>query len=209
MTLTETYQNRLSLFRVQPNRLDHLRHVNGNERANVRAYLERIRLLIALFNDRRAEDYLLLKFLLIQEGLLRRAAPENLTKRIAGFFYDVDFLYLAAYLLTTHQQPADIWLFTELKSIDFDTHIGFDSEYLFAMGISATYDYVLENDHPQKEQLLRFIGTDSSACPFTEDDLQIWRTGKERYFELFCFPLKGSTAFQQSVQEDVYLQLKS
>lgn len=107
----------------------------GNYDANEKA---RYSLLIQLQYDFQETDRELIRFLFEQEVIAR----ENDDFQGIG-----NALWLGAYLLSKFKDPADIPLLFRAKNSNFDTHCGFDIEFVFWALKDGTDLYLAEN-HP-------------------------------------------------------------
>ncbi len=156
--------------------------------------IKRNRILIALFNDIRTSDFRIVDFMFNEEEELRKSA-----NKVEG--YEVDPLYLAAFLLTQIGNIDVIWKFIDTKRIDFDSSIGFDLEYLYAFGVEETVDFVRNSNHLNKEKAIRILGLNNPSLPFTQNEIDEWKKWKSLYFSVFKFPIKDKINFAFQAKE--------
>jgi hypothetical protein len=130
---------------------------------------KRFQLLIALQYDRTKHDQPLLQELLKQEIEMHRKAT------FQGLFPSIR---LNSFLLSTFRNPENIWLFLDAKQSNFDTHCGFDSEYLVSGGIKKTFDLVDKSSNESKKDFYEYFGKSFESFDMTEDDLKAWITQK-------------------------------
>ncbi len=130
---------------------------------------KRFQLLIALKYDRTKNDQPLLQDLLRQEIEMHRKAP------FQGLFPSIQ---LNSFLLSTFRNPENIWLFLDAKRANFDTHCGYDSEYLISSGIKQTFDLVDKSNNESKKDFYEYIGKSIDSIEITENDLKTWLTNK-------------------------------
>ncbi|PTM53331.1 hypothetical protein [Desmospora activa] len=135
--------------------------------------LKRFRLLLALQYDRSEQDEPLLQKLMRQETIMHRHAP------FQGLYPS---LCLCAYLLSRFRSPMNVWLFTQAKLSNFDTHCGFDVQYLVSAGIEETYRYVVDAEHEWKSTFYDYVGEDRENCRINSSDLTRWREAKEKQY---------------------------
>lgn len=185
MTITQTYQQTLDEIRQNPTLLDQYRF---DRDAPDSKHFDRLRLNIAIYNDLRQTDFEIVKFLFEQEKEWRKLDT-------SGAKGEVDNLYFSAFVLTLFNNPAVVWLFLETKFIDFDSSIGFDGQYLIAAGIETTYQYLETVDHPDKQRLLKYIGTTVKTCFCTQEELADWKAGKKAYFHDYQYPIENEIDF--------------
>jgi len=165
-------------------------------RPNKSNHYERLKLNIALANDFNQDDYHIAKHLFEQESEWRKS--QNYFEEESG---EVDNLYFSALVLSRYKQQETIIKFIETKVIDFDSQIGFDSEYLFTNGIKSTYDYASTCPKETKELIYKQIGNDASKSGFTEKDIENWKYFKYEYFDNYMIPVKNEMWFLYSVKE--------
>lgn len=193
MQLTEKYKNQLDLVRQNPNLLDNYRFDKDAVDSN---HFERLRLNIAIYNDFKSSDFEIAKFLFTEESKWRKDAKDG----------EVDNLYFSAFVLTLFKKPEVVWLFFEIKNIDFDSGIGFDGEYLVAAGIEQTYKYLATVDNTQKKDLLKHIGATLDTCYYLQEDIDDWTNSKKGYFNCFAYPITDELDFFcETNEKDLFL----
>jgi hypothetical protein len=126
---------------------------------------KRFRLLTALQYDRKEDDEQLLAYLFIQEITMHH----NSTFQALN-----DSLALNAFLLARFKNPANVWLFLAAKQANFDTHLGFDYEFLVSAGIEETFNFISTIDDELKEAFFDYMGDTAASCPVAADDLDEW-----------------------------------
>ncbi|MDJ1479384.1 hypothetical protein QNI16_02740 [Cytophagaceae bacterium YF14B1] len=87
----------------------------------------------------------------------------------------------AGFLLARFRNPANVWLFVAAKTANFDTHCGFDWEYMLSAGIKETFDYVEAKEHPLKEQFYNYFNGRQN-CPLSQPDIDKWFTIKQNTY---------------------------
>lgn len=197
MNLQEIYQNRLNKLRENPNLLNDL-SIKSSKNNNYNQ-IERNKVLIALYNDIKTSDYDIVNFIFIEEKKLRQS-----NKTIDN--YDVEVLYLAAYLLTKFNKTDDIWKFLDSKETDFDSSIGFDTEYLFSFGVDNVLEYLKQSNNPNKERLIELVTEDNSNPFHSQEEINEWKNYKQHYFAVFEFPIKDEVDFAFQAKEYKYLK---
>jgi hypothetical protein len=197
LNLEELYKQQLKELRENPTLL-HRYSIQSAKNKNYHQ-IERNQLLIALYNDLNANDYKIVDFLFCEENSLRQSKFELED-------YEVDTLYLAAYLLTKFNHIADIWKFIDAKRTDFDSSIGFDVEYLLSFGIKETMAYIQTSDHPNKKHVLELIADENFQPLYNEDEIEEWKKYKHAYFSVYTFPIKDEVNFAFQAKEYGYLK---
>lgn len=197
MNLEKLYRDELEALRTDSTLL--FNYSIDSTIGNNRNQIKRNRILIALYNDCKPSDYDLVKFLFNEERKLRKAD-------LIYEEYEVDVLYLAAYLLTKFDKVEDIWDFIDIKTTDFDSSIGFDIEYFFSFGIEKVKKYLINCDHPEKQKAIRLLAVNSPKAPFTQEEIDKWKLFKQDYFSVFKFPIIDRVYFAFQAKE--YEQLK-
>jgi hypothetical protein len=71
-----------------------------------------------------------------------------------------DSLGLAALLLADCGAVDDVWLLWRAKTANVDTLPGLDSAVLFGAGVAETLAYVRASGHPDRDELLAYLGGD-------------------------------------------------
>lgn len=128
--------------------------------------IKRFQLLIALQYDRTPNDQPLLQELLKQEIKAHRNNP------FQGLFPSIQ---LNSFLLSEYRNPENVWLFLEAKRANFDTHCGYDREYLLSAGIRETFAFLDESANSSKGDFYEYTGKSLESLNCTEDDLDIWK----------------------------------
>jgi hypothetical protein len=126
---------------------------------------KRFQLLIALQYDRTNNDQPLLKELLEQEIIMHKKAS------FQGLFPSIK---LNAFLLSIFKNPENVWLFVEAKIANFDTHCGFDYEYMVSAGIEETFHYVNTSENILKVKFYEYVGGSVNLCDITKSNLEEW-----------------------------------
>ncbi|MDF2851361.1 hypothetical protein [Sphingobacterium multivorum] len=188
MTVVENYKAELELVRQNPKLLDNYRF---DKDAIDSKHFDRLRLNIAIYNDLKQTDYEIVKFLFAEEKEWRKYGKGG----------EVDNLYFCAFILTLFNSPEIVWLFLEAKNIDFDSGIGFDSEYLVSAGIKETYRYLKTADNPKKTELLKYIGEAEESCIYSQIDIDDWKEYKKSYFRSYKLPIHDELYFLYSTNE--------
>lgn len=130
----------------------------------------RLKAVLHLQYDRRAEDEYLIRFIFEQEVLARR----NDSFQGIG-----TTLELGAFLLARFKSPEDIPLFIKAKMANFDTHCGFSVNYAFVALREGTQKYVKEN-HPD---LCKEFADNPSFLELPDNLNEWWKTQEETYPE--------------------------
>lgn len=162
--------------------------------------IKRNRILIGLYNDCQHSDYEIANFLFNEEKELRQSDQEIEE-------YEVEVLYLSAFILTKFNKVEDIWSFIDSKETDFDSSIGFDIEYLLSFGIDEVKKYLNDCNHPKRELALKLTGVSNQSPPYSQEEINDWKRSKHEYFSVFEFPIKDEVNF--SFQAKEYKRLKS
>jgi hypothetical protein len=193
LQLTEKYKNQLDFVRQNQNLLDNYRFDKDPVSSN---HFERLRLNIAIYNDFKLSDFDIAKFLFTEECKWRKDAKDG----------EVDNLYFSAFILTQFKRPEIVWLFLETKNVDFDSGMGFDGEYLVAVGIEKTYEYLETTDNIHKQDLLKYIGETVDTCSYSQEEIDDWTNSKKEYFNCYTYPITDELYFLYSTNEkDLFL----
>ncbi len=136
-------------------------------------HLKRFQLLTAMRFDGSKDDRALLTELFKQEIIMDEKAP------FQGIGLGME---LNAFLLLQFSSVENVWLFVKAKSANFDTHCGFDYEYLVSAGIGITFDYVHNSEHELKARFYDYVGDSVETCPISESDLETWREHKNTWY---------------------------
>lgn len=195
VNLTEKYKAALDEVRQDTSLLSNYRF---DKDALHSKHYDRLKLNIAIYNDRKQTDYEIERFLFTEEKEWRKHAKDG----------DVDNLYFCAFILSLFNSADCIWLFWESKNIDFDSGIGFDGEYLLSSGIKETYQYLKTVDNPKKQELLTYIGETEEHCMYSQSDIDNWVEFKHNYFRCYKYPLEDELFFLYSTDERELFLLK-
>ena len=168
---------------------------------NNRNQIKRNRILIALYNDCKPSDYEIADFIFNEETILRKSDLKVVVD------YEVDVLYLSAFILTKFDKIEDIWKFINAKETDFDSSIGFDTEYLLSFGVDRVFEYLENIEHSNKELVQGIIGENRTDSWFLQEEIDDWKKHKQAYFRVFEFPIKDEIEFLYQAKE--YEHLKS
>lgn len=197
MNLEKTYRDELEKLRSDRTLLtDYSIDSSTDSNAN---QIKRNRILIGLYNDCQTSDYDIAKFLFNEEKALRKSAQ-------VVEEYEVEVLYLAAFILTKFDRVEDIWSFIDSKTTDFDSSIGFDTEYLLSFGIDKVKKYLTDSNHPNKELALKFTGVNNQTPPYSQEEIDDWKRFKHEYFLVFEFPIKDEVDFSFQAKEYEHLK---
>lgn len=197
MNLEKIYRDELEKLRSDGTLLDS--YSIDSAKDNNRNQIRRNRILIGLYNDCQNSDYEIAKFLYNEEKELRKS--DQVVEE-----YEVEVLYLAAFILTKFDKVEDIWSFIDSKTTDFDSSIGFDTEYLLSFGIDKVKKYLTTTDHPNKELALKLTGVNNEPLPYSQKEIDDWKRFKYEYFLVFEFPIKDEVDFAFQVKEYAYLK---
>ncbi len=130
-------------------------------------------LLLALQYDHSPGDAPLLRLLLDAE---REAHARS---EYQGLEEGLD---LAAWLVATLRDPADVFRLWAAKCANFDTQCGFDGEYLVAAGVARSVAYLRASEDPRSAAILAYLADDSGDCRFSEAEIEDWRAAKAEWF---------------------------
>jgi len=134
---------------------------------------KRYRLLIAIQYDRKKSDEKILKRLMDAEIEMHNNSP------FQGLHTS---MRLNAFLLSEFNKPEYSLLFVKAKNSNFDTHCGFDSEYLLSAGIKETYQYLKENSNEETEAFYELLGKTSKDCFYSDKDVNEWTSRMKEWF---------------------------
>lgn len=135
--------------------------------------LLRFKLMLALQYDSAPEDH----------DLARAVFEQEVVSHERSTFQGLDdSLRLGAYLLCGYRDPQDVWLLWRAKTANFDTECGFDGEYLVSCGVQDTFGYLAGQTHPDKDDLLEYLGGSIEGCPFDASGVERWWEAQRRYF---------------------------
>ena len=160
---------------------------------------KRYQLLIALQYDNAVGDEGLIRDLFRQEIIMHRESPTQ------GLGVS---LLLNAYLLSRFRNPFNVWLFLDAKNANFDTHCGFDYEYLVSAGISETFNLVDQSNIEAKEDFYTIVGNSASSCHIDTDSLNEWVRNKMRYYDITRDDLESQMYLAAELKEIEILQEK-
>lgn len=197
LNVTEQYKKELDLVRDNPDLLDNYRFDENTENSN---QFKRLRLNIAMYNDFRESDYEIAKFLFGEEIKLRRTEDIGQDDD-----YEFHSFYFSTFLLSLFKNPEKIWTLYEAKSIDFDSMIGLDGEYLFTSGIEPTYGFLEISEHPLKKFIYKYYGSNIEECYLTEDHMNQWKKSNPSRFENYKYPISDELRFLYDTREKTLL----
>lgn len=186
MDVEKNFLDELNLVRAD---LDLLTQYQFDHNAENSKHFDRLRLNIAIYNDLRLSDFQIVDFLFQQE-MAWRMSPDYFQGN-----ENVDNLYFCAFLLSQFGKPEIVLNFAKTRNIDMDSGSGFDSAYLLAVGIEKTYQFLESLDTKEKEDIFFDVGDSIETCYFSQDDLDEWKTHKEKHFENNLFPIKNLMKF--------------
>ena len=109
----------------------------------------RARILDALMKSGSEQDYELCRYVLEQEI----ACLEDQSTMS-------DAIRVAAVLVASHRNPADIWHIYRAKRANGSTLIGFQNDLLWLYGVDETLAFVEAADHPDRDELRELLMTD-------------------------------------------------
>jgi len=84
-------------------------------------------------------------------------------------------LKLNAFLITQYSSPKYTKLFLDAKQANFDTHCGFDDQFLVSTGISQTYTLIEQEKPKIKEAFYDYVGESPKDCYISESELIEWK----------------------------------
>lgn len=84
-------------------------------------------------------------------------------------------LKLNAFLISQYSNPNYTKLFLEAKQANFDTHCGFDYQFLVYTGISQTYNLIEQEKTEIKKAFYDYIGESPKDCYISESELTEWK----------------------------------
>jgi hypothetical protein len=200
VNLMDRYRAELALVRNDLSLLENYRFEIG---ARNHKHFERLRLNIAIYNDLRDTDYDIVKFLFNKERKWREYDNDGVCEELYG---NVDNLYFSAFILSLFKVPENIWIYWETKNINMDCGIGFDGEFLVSAGIRETYQYLNTFSHPNKENVLEYLGNSEEECYLKKArvegwTIEDWRNGKHQYFRNYRFPVEHYADFFYNTNE--------
>lgn len=163
-----------------------------NDEEEIEKQKMRYKIGVGLFNELKIpDDYEFVSFLFDQETKLRKSEIEN---------QEPDVLYLYAYFLSRFKNIDDIWKFLDVKYIDFDSEIGFDTNYFLTFKVSDVSKLLKETNHKKKDLLIKTLGIEKEDINFDEEEFQRWEHGKVEYYD-FVKPVKRPLKFYRLFEE--------
>jgi hypothetical protein len=150
--------------------------------------LKRYQLLIAIQHDLMKGDESLLVFLFRQE------VDMHTEPTIQGLDPS---LSLNAYLLSIFGDPKNLPLFISAKTANFDTHCGFDREFLVCLNLQITYKYVKKLSRAWQDKFYQYFDVDIKKAQLTPKQWDEWRTTKDKEYIL---GLRNKT-----LEQEIYL----
>lgn len=198
MNLEQKYRDELEMLRSNKKLLSNY-SIDSSKDRNLNQ-IKRNRILIGLYNDCKPSDYEIADFIFNEEKTLRKSDLEIEN-------YEVEVLYLSAFILTKFDRIDDIWKFIDSKTTDFDSSIGFDTEYLLSFGVDRVFRYLEKTEHPNKELGIKLVGSNLPIANYTQEEIDEWKKFKHDYFLVYEFPIKDEVDFSFQAQE--YEHLKS
>jgi hypothetical protein len=197
LNLEEAYKIRLKQLRENPELLRDI-SIESSKDENYNQ-ITRNKVLIALYNDIKPDDYEIVNFIFKEENTLRKS-------NLIVVEYEVEVLYLSAYLLTKFDLIEDIWKFFDSKTTDFDSTIGFDTEYLLSYGVNEVINYLKNNSNPNAKKLIELISDENLNLVYNQEDIETWKRFKYEYFLVYKFPIKDEVDFSFQAKEYEHLK---
>ena len=176
--MLEKYQQILETVRKNPKELQQFayqpkRNLGGVVR-DVNA-LKRYQLLIAIQHDLMKGDDNLLVFLFRQEVDMHTELPQ------VGL---QPSLKLNAYLLSIFGDLKNLPLFIAAKTANFDTHCGFDREFLVCLSLQSTYKQIKKLSKGWQDKFFEFFDTNRINTNFSQKQWGDWRVIKDKEYLL-------------------------
>jgi hypothetical protein len=189
--MLEKYQQILDAVRKNPKAWQEFafqpkRNIEGVVR-DVNA-LKRYQLLIAIQHDLMKGDESLLVFLFRQE------VDMHTEPTIQGLYPS---LSLNAYLLSIFGDPKNLPLFIAAKTANFDTHCGFDREFLVCLNLQITYKQVKKLSKAWQDKFYEYFDVDIKKAQLTPKQWDEWRDAKDRQY---IIGLRNKT-----LEQEIYL----
>lgn len=128
--------------------------------------LKRYRILLALQFNFKKTDKEFLEFLFKQELLMHHHAP------FQGLY---NSLQINSYLLSKFKDVSHIPLFISAKIANFDTHCGYDREYIVSSGLKKSLEYFPYLNKENQQYFENYIGLEETEYFLTKKDLKKWR----------------------------------
>ena len=192
-SVIEKYKKEIDLVRDNPDLLNNYRFDKNGENTN---QFKRLRLNIAIYNDLKESDYEIVKFLFTEEIKLHRI--EDISDNED---YELDDFYFSTFLLSLFNNPEKIWTLYEAKSIDFDSMIGLDGEFLFTSGIATTYRFLENAEHPLKKYIYNYYGSSVEECYLSQDHMDKWKKLKQDSYRNYKYPISNELSFLYYTRE--------
>ena len=134
---------------------------------------KRFCILIALqYNRRESDEQILEQFMATEIEMHKNAPFQGLHKS----------LRLNAFLLSEFNKPEYSILFARAKNSNFDTHCGFDSEYIVSAGVTETYEYLKGIENEETEAIYEILGKTPKDCYHSEADIRKWKSRMKEWF---------------------------
>ncbi|UII26059.1 hypothetical protein LVD15_22565 [Fulvivirga maritima] len=128
--------------------------------------IRRFQLLIALqYNPSLRDEEMLVQ--------LFKAEIENHRKATFQGVYPA--LSLNAFLLSQYANPKYAELFLKAKQANFDTHCGFEYQFLVSAGIPETYQFIKQAEPNVKDAFYEYVGMSANTCYISETELEKWK----------------------------------
>jgi hypothetical protein len=151
-------------FQLRRNLEGYVRDVNA---------LKRYQLLIAIQHDLMKGDEDLLVYLFRQE------VDMHTEPTIQGLSAS---LSLNAYLLSIFGNPKNLPLFIAAKTANFDTHCGFDREFLVCLNLQITYKQVKKLSKGWQDKFFEYFDTNKEKAKLTPKQWEAWRDAKDKQY---------------------------
>lgn len=84
-------------------------------------------------------------------------------------------LKINAFLISKYSNTKYTKLFLEAKQANFDTHCGFDYQFLVSTGISQTYNLIQQEETEIKKAFYNYVGESPKDCYISESELAEWK----------------------------------
>lgn len=117
------------------------------------------------------------------EALIRKLFETEIEVHRANPFQGIyPSLRLCAYLLAKFKNPENSLLFIKAKQANFDTHCGFDYEYLVSAGIEDTYEFMKSVNKEDSSAFYEYMGSSVKECGVSDEELESWFELLERTY---------------------------
>ena len=157
--------------------------------------IKRYQLLIAMQYNRKQPDEVLLKKFIKSELKMHRNAPfQGLSPSMR----------LNAYLLSKFNKPKYALTFLKIKQANFDTHCGFDLQYLLSAGIEQTYKYIAKLNSTDAASILEVVGKTKEECCFSNLEIEEWQARLDAEYPLEYKPADIEDEIQLAVELNEY-----